>query len=82
MEECLIFVDTIRCVPDSMRKNALKEKRMSKTEQYLVDYIRAWMITDLKHCTQEILDNEIVEITAGEHSEDCKHTIAIWEAKQ
>ncbi len=51
-------------------------------KQYLISYIKAWMITELNKPTQEILDKEIAMIVSGQTSEDDKHTIAMFEAEQ
>ena len=54
---------------------------MTKAEQYLIEYINAWTINELANPTQEILDEEIKEILAGEHSADCKLTIDKFKAE-
>ena len=55
---------------------------MTKTEQYLVDYIRALLIVELSKPTQAILDKEIEMIIAGETSEDDKLVIELFQAEQ
>ena len=54
---------------------------MTKAEQYLIEYINAWTINELANPTQDILDEEIREILAGEHSDGCKLTIDKFKAE-
>ena len=54
---------------------------MTEAEQYLIEYINAWTINELANPTQEILDDEIKEILAGEHSDGCKLTIDKFKAE-